>query len=127
MSAGRCGCTYGQTLKHFSVLFRRTSQIFRLTTHTSARHILQRDFITYTQITSTVWSKFSLALELMADPSDRPVLGEGLRLISCSDCGFKFRRERESLSFVSVMCCEVKGLCEGPISRPEKSYGLRYV
>jgi hypothetical protein len=65
-------------------------------------------------VTVTVW--------LVADPSDRAVEGVGLRLLACWDCGFESRRR--TWMFVCCECCVLsdRGLCEGPITRPEESY-----
>jgi len=42
----------------------------------------------------------------MADPSGRAVQGVGLPPLACWDCGFESRRGHESLSVVSVACCQ---------------------
>jgi predicted Zn-ribbon and HTH transcriptional regulator len=41
------------------------------------------------------------------DPSGRAVSGVGLWPPTCWDCGFESRRGYRSLSFVSVVCCQV--------------------
>jgi hypothetical protein len=58
---------------------------------------------------------------LRADPSGREVQGEGLRPFPCWDCEFDSRRRHEFLSLLSVVCSQVKGLCDGSIPHPEKS------
>jgi hypothetical protein len=44
--------------------------------------------------------------------------------IACWDCGFESRQGHGCLSLVSVVCLSGRGLCDGPITRPEESYRL---
>jgi len=46
----------------------------------------------------------------------------GLRQLACWNCGFEFRRRRECLSLVSLVCCSGRGLCVGLITRPGETY-----
>jgi hypothetical protein len=44
---------------------------------------------------------------------------------ACCVCGFEYRCEQHGcLSVVSVVCCQVQGLCDGLITRPGESYRL---
>jgi hypothetical protein len=47
-----------------------------------------------------------------------------MRPLSFWDCGFESRRRHGFPSLVSVVCCQVEGLCDGLITRPEGSYLL---
>jgi hypothetical protein len=51
----------------------------------------------------------------------------GLRPLYCWDCGFESHRGHGCLSVVSVVCCQVGGLCVCLITRPEESYRLFYI
>ena len=58
-----------------------------------------------------------------ADRGDRAVESVGLRSLACWDCEFESRQGRR------CVCCEYcaclgTGLGDGPIPRPEKSYGV---
>jgi len=46
----------------------------------------------------------------------------GLRPLSCWDCDFKSRWMHGCLFLVNAASCAGTGLCDGPISRPGKSY-----
>jgi hypothetical protein len=46
--------------------------------------------------------------KIMADPSGRTVLGEGLRPLACWECGFESHRMYGCLSVVRVVCCQVE-------------------
>ena len=58
----------------------------------------------------------------VTNPGGRAVEGVGLRPLVCWDCGFKPFREQGCLSLVSSVSCTARGLCCGPIPRPEDSY-----
>jgi hypothetical protein len=59
----------------------------------------------------------------MADPAGCAVYGAGLWLHACWDCGFEFRRGREFLSVVCVVCCQV-GVSATGFTRPEESCSM---
>jgi hypothetical protein len=42
----------------------------------------------------------------------------------CWDCGFESHRGHGRLSVANAVCCQVRGFCEGLITRPEESYWL---
>ena len=46
----------------------------------------------------------------------------GLRPLACWDCGFESRWIYGYLFLVNVASCAGRGLCDGPILRPGKSY-----
>jgi len=49
-------------------------------------------------------------------------MGVGLRPLVCWDCGFESRWVYGYLFLVNDASCAGRGLCDGPISCPEKSY-----
>jgi len=55
-----------------------------------------------------------------AEPYSRVVYGVGLRLFACWGCGFESRGGKD----ISRERCVLsgRGLCNGPITRPEESY-----
>jgi len=50
--------------------------------------------------------------------SSRAVWGVCLGLLAAWDCGLEFRRGRGRFSLVILVCCAVRGLCDGPILHP---------
>ena len=48
----------------------------------------------------------------------------GLRLLACWYGGFESHRGYGYSSVVSVVCCQIRGLCDELITRPEESYRL---
>jgi hypothetical protein len=54
-----------------------------------------------------------MATDLFADPSGPGVNGLGLRPLAYWECGLESRREHESLSLVSVVCCHVEDSASG--------------
>jgi hypothetical protein len=59
----------------------------------------------------------------MADTGGHAVEGVVLQPLACWHYGFESRRERGCLSLVSVVLRGMgRGLCDGPITRPDESY-----
>jgi hypothetical protein len=61
---------------------------------------------------------------VIADPSGRAVYGVGLRPSACGDRGFESHGGHRCLSVVSVCVLSGRGICDGPIPRPEESCRL---
>jgi hypothetical protein len=49
-----------------------------------------------------------LAISRTADPGDRAVYGDSLRLLDCWVIGFESRRGHGYMSLVSVVCCQIR-------------------
>jgi len=65
----------------------------------------------------------SLELERLAGEdrrSRRSRGGVGMPPLACWDCEFESRRVHGCLSLESVLCCQGRGLCDMPITRPEE-------
>jgi len=58
----------------------------------------------------------------IVDPGVLRGYGVGIWPLTWWDWGFEFRRGHGYLSTVNVVCCAGRGLCNGPIPRPEESY-----
>jgi hypothetical protein len=61
--------------------------------------------------TRPVSGRYAIHVNPLNDSGGRGVLDVGLRPLACWDCGFESRRVHGG-----------KGLCVGPITRPEESY-----
>jgi hypothetical protein len=72
--------------------------------------------------TSHTCPDFWIVNKSTADPSSRAAKGVGLRPSACWDRGFESHRGHGCLLWVFVL--SGRGLCDGPIPRPEESHRL---
>jgi hypothetical protein len=67
--------------------------------------------------------QFKITVRYLSSSSGRAVYGVVLRPSACWDCGFESHRGHGRLS-CTVFVLTGRGLCDGPIPRPEESYRL---